>query len=244
MNKYSAELRTFVARNLHEATLNPPNDLTIASNAWVKQIAIYSTTTERTLNKNTNINVRRAGVFCNFADGLVFKDPSQRIDLRLAVFAIYQGAKISSAAGVTAGSKNLIGSGSDSFTTDLSAGDIVFLNPGGPYRFHIIDSVTNDNLAVMNDYAPENGALDLYKTTALPGDETFHIGIPVLNYMFEVGEYMAPTIFNTATNLLDVIIRCEINCPQTLTFLTKSINTDFADDTAFFDVILDVEYTP
>jgi len=231
-------MRRFWARNVVEKTISPPNDLQIAQADPVEQAFDLGTGPE--LNLDTNLIIHSIGLFSNFADGLVFANPEERIRTRLTINAC-EFVNLTGTLTTTAGSKTLSGAGT-AFTTELSDGDIILF--GGAY--HIIDGApANDTTATLRNYAyigvSESGQrCDIINGQGANKD----IDIRQLNYMYDLSDFVLPISLTDTTPDAIVLIGTITTDNDNFTFLTKSVNTDFDGDNCFFSLGIDVEFTP
>jgi hypothetical protein len=88
MNNNGGLERTFVARKVLEHTISPPNNLAIADAEWTDQLfygleGINTLSAFQIFNQDANMFIKSIGLYCNFADGLVFHTPEYRINARL-----------------------------------------------------------------------------------------------------------------------------------------------------------------
>jgi hypothetical protein len=251
MNQYGSTVRTFRARNLFETTITPPNDLTVASATCKRQVLNRE---QYQLNIQSNLIIKRLGVFCNFADGLVFK--SSAWPLNVSMFAtVYQRTLVAGSFNVTAGSKAVTGVGLSAFADQ----DRILLYCGASpltRQYFIVDGTpASDNAMTLTDYSDitaVNPGL-MYKMTAIVGTSGGTLNFPSireLNYMYEVDQFWSPLLLGSPL-MTDMLITVLLNNGLTkqfdssdTPFLTKSVDTSFAASAVAFDVVADVEYTP
>lgn len=241
MNQYGSVVDRFIARNVLEQAINPPAAFSIANASWVDAFLRSLTPTAfttRYINRNSNMILRRAGLFCNFADGLVI-DGTNRIDLGISFRALNASGAIISG-NFTAGSTAL--TGGTAFLTELSAGDIVLDPVFQPFR---IASVTNDTDAVLDERAIFTGPANttVYSQSAFYG---VHIpGIQELNQMYD-HEIFAPIgsyALTTPDFIFAAVSLANEDTTSTVDYMSKTISTAYAGDTARFDVYADIEFT-
>lgn len=245
-NKYSSILRTVRARNVYEGVIAPPADLTIVSGDWVQQVLQDRANIQSV---QSNFILRRLGIFSNFADGLVFKNANERINVRIFAQA-YTRTLLTGTLQTTVGSKAVTGVGT-SFTTEVFTQDILAIPASGDqYSYHIVDGDPADDFNLnLTDYAEYNAITPAYKLISQPSFVQFNYRhISELNYMYEIDEFFSPLQFATPA-LTDIVILAAINqsslnfSASDIDFLTKSISTDFVDDVVHFDVVAELEFT-
>lgn len=258
-NRYGSRLQSFTARNVAKpSAISPPNDfvLTTANFNTIDQIL---TPSPQPVNNASNIIVQRVGLFSNFADGLVFKNPADQLPLNVRV-GLYRQDDLSGVGNTvtfTRGSKAVTGVGT-AFTTDFSPGDIIYHNIGIDINgnkigwYYGIESVTNDTNMELMDYAynTEAGADYAKMTSSSAGTQIANqVHIRQLNTFYELDKFYTPQIYGDTTDFNELVIRASISdktdyyTRADFTFLTKSINTAYDGDTCFFDIRADVEYT-
>lgn len=177
-NKYESHLRTFTARNLvwNSAasvpglfTLGPPNVLTLADADFVTQFYRANQPVHE-WRAGCNMNVKRAGVFSNFADGLVLSNTKQRLAL-LIRSALWYRMPCGGTVDFTVGSRDITG-------TNLNS---IFPTGSG----FIAD---NDNILTANFYSVSN----VTATTGLLSDYALRTaGIATNTYVNRV-DYLIP----------------------------------------------------
>lgn len=244
MNQYGSVVQRFLARNVLEQAINPPNAFQIADASWVNT---YLRSEQKTsapfqyINPNSNIVLKRGGLFCNFADGLVLNSLN-RARISIAFEGLTPNTAITITSGtLTPGSKAL--SAGTAFLTELSAGDRIVGPFGNPYR---IASVTDNANAVLDEYAIFGGSIagtNPYTATTFFGVR--FPGFLELNTMYDL-EYFAPVASYSAATVTIIGARAIIdneNPAATVDYMTKTISTTFAADTARMDVYADIEYT-
>lgn len=246
MNQYGSVVRRLVARNLAELTMPAiPVDLQIANASWKSQLVRYKRPTVATdylrMNVNSNVVVRELGIFCNFADGLVFHSPANRLTAFVTVGGYSQGSALTGAITSTIGSKALSAVGG-SFTTELSVGGTIEDDLNNMY---VVDAIADNDNATLTDYALVSRAGTTWYGMSAGGSATWQTDITQLNYMFRQERFNANALFSAA-GVQQIGIRVAVqnqNTAATVDFLTKTIDTTYAADTVIFDAIADVEFT-
>lgn len=234
------------ARNVYEGAISPPATLTIASADWLPQI----------LNKrgnlmsiNSNLVLKRLGVFANFADGFVFANASERINLALDTHAYTRDVIAGGDMSFTLGSKAVTGTG---FAGNIFDGNILVVPYAGTeVQYYIVDGdPSDDNNLDVTDYAEKDVvAAPLVRLLSLPNYELLdYTRISELNYMWNVDEFISPLAFASAATT-DVVITVRVNQTSLnfgasdIDFLTKSISDTYDGDMVHIDVVGDIEYT-
>jgi hypothetical protein len=246
VNRYDSTERRIVARNVYEGTIAPPADLSIAAGSWVQQPfhvgynylggAIYSS--------EGNLFLKRVGLFSNFADGLVPKTPARSLIVRIEPGRYFVNPTPAGSVTFTAGSKTVTGIGT-TFTADLPAGSIVQSQSNYIYRVASLDGVNPDTVAYLSDYAlyTEPGVIYNCLTSAVSAIYALSFGFRTLNEMVPVEKYMPVSSIGAVGT--KIILQAAVSSSDggNMDFLTKSIDSLFAGDTAFFDVQAEIEYS-
>ena len=241
-NKYGSILRTYLARNIYEDALAAPADITFPAGNVTEVRTIPNFSFD--VNKDTNFSVQRVGVFSNFADGLVFKDAADRLDVSF-LFAAYRFME-DYTIDVTYGSKSIAATG----TTGWSGGSASFVAAEIETDKHVVVIVDAADVSsgVLRDYWQwQTDAALPARTLQLVGNDALYTfrGISTLNCMYNVNEFGEPFQFSATSEYDIIVVRVVVNeFPRHSTkFLTKSINTSFNDDAVYFDVVADIEFT-
>lgn len=274
--KYGAIQRQVVARNIYEATLTSGTDITISYDDWVENFldlqpgtpsaANELPTRSDLLNVNTNLRIVNCGIYSNFADGLVFKKPSSRLNVRIKAQGIKATKYLSGAetAAVYSNDKTLTGVGT-TFTADVSVGDLLFiplqLRFGAPRyigQIFWVTEVTDNTHLELNDYPiATNTALDAATSfstlvTTTNSEIILVRQISNLNELYAVDEFITLANF-VETDTENIILRAtiynddnfaeDVANQQDTAFMTHTIDSAFNDETVTFDVVATVEAT-
>jgi len=270
MNRYSSTGAFLRARNLFEGTIAPPADFTVAAATCKKQLftqvsplATPAGEGPNELNFNSNILIRSIGIYSNFADGLVFKNASNRFDVKIGAANYSASAFLAGSVTFTEGTKQVDGAGTF-FTTGaipLVAGDIIKLGTAGPaggeryYVVDYIDPVLVDTRLFVTDYLKDTigGAgrpvVKMIFPVAGSQQNYYCEDIGEMNMQFPIDKYMYPSLYGGAGGN-ETIITVELNVihpdyrvAHDTVFMTKSVNVAFAGDPCFFDAGIELEYT-
>jgi len=192
---------------------------------------------------NKNLRVRGAGVFCNFADGLVPKDRNGELSVVTQVQGFVQNTTLTGTLTVTPGSTAVTGVGT-LFTAELVPGQIIIEPLSG--QALIVQSITNDTALVTRNVPRKliTGGT-LYTVTASTADTGGPWPMQNLNEMVEIEEFFTPATFAGSAYTYTIIfakITVTGSTLNTFTWLTKSIDTSFSGDEVTLDIALDVEY--
>lgn len=251
---YPSVLRTYFTRNLFEGNILPPADFTLVGADCLRQITDlnYSAggggAAQQPINPETNLYIRNAGVFSNFADGLVFKNPWQRVDLEIRVRAYTRGGNLTGTLAAAMNSKTLTGAGT-AFVAEVPPGSMIEWEPnvGGPREVGIVNTVTDNTHLDLNNYPLTNIANCSFRIlTPVGSGSRFYqqLSLPTLNQMFYVNHFVNLTNVTRDGILLDAILNHNaFSAVHDTVFLTKSISTDFDGDAIHFDGAVDVEFT-
>jgi len=254
MNKYQSKLHVFRARNIVVGAVAPPADFLITSALSKRQllqphgpIAGFYT---NSCNINGNFCIRQAGVFSNFADGLVFKDSRYRLDI------IFQAQACTIAAGSLTGlmsfdptSKNVVGVGT-AFVAELIPGDFITWNTTGQQEYGIVDSITNPLLLTLRDYPhlvlAGWSAWKLSPSMGATYQQAVMYDVSELNFFHDCDIFFNPAAYSVgaSTDLILTATFLQVGSPaRDIPFLTKSIDAAFAASPIFFDICANIEYT-
>jgi len=236
-NEYDREVRQFCAPAIAAEVLAPPADLTISTQPSPSFLIPGGTVSPESI-----LKLRRIGVFSNFADGLVFKNPEEYLTPVVRLYGVltpspvvYTGAYTS-----TAGSKVIAGD-----FTGVPASSVIRFVPSAaalPTVYQIASLPgTGANVTVVG-YVPAGTGTYTVMTATVAGEVYRQYGIRTLNVLEEVNEVLDPGV-NALEDAEDVVLFCQLNETGT-DFLTKTIGVTFADDTAYFDGVIELEYTP
>lgn len=246
-NKYGSILRTFLSRTIYETTLTPGTDVVIPGTAFLINGRTFPELT-RDIHHETNYIVRRLGLFSNFADGLVWKNPADRADVTLNFVAYnfsteYELSMTYGAKGVTASS------GNPGWTPGTRVPIAIFSTTFGPGNYVIMYvDPTGAGAGDLEDYwqGATAASVQAFNLTQV-GSDTLHTfkNISLLNCMYEVNEIAEPTKIGGANEYALQAFHVALNFDpeHTTTFLTKSIDASYADDTVYFDIVAEVELT-
>jgi hypothetical protein len=255
---YNGTIRTFIARNvLHTKTISPPSDITFASSDFRTVVAGIM---PRQLNQNSRMIVRRIGLFCNFADGLVFKNEHQRFDISAKAIGVENDSLLTSTATTAIDSRTLSGVGTDDDAT-LSDGDILYAIAGSPARgqYLVVDgspAATSTDVTQFPLFASAGDVtINKVSPTGSSDDEGF-IHVNALNTMYDMNWFVNPANLD-ADSLVDTILLFNVNQDlligggssgwtvdsHSTAMLTKSVDTDFSDDTVTMDIVMECETT-
>lgn len=243
-NKYGSITRTFILRNWYEDTLNPGTDVVLPSpvSMGVASNRFFPYFTRDT-NKDTNYVVSRVGVFSNFADGLVLKNPADRIDVALSFSAYLE--KESYSLNFTYGSKAVtLAAGTTGWGAGTLQQVLVSELPGRPGATARYIDATDAANGVLNDYWDQpSGARTCKNLQFVDGSTFLRFGLSALNCMINLNEFAQPFVFSTAQNYDAITLGGALNDDHTATFLTNIIDSSFADEKVIFDIVADVEFT-
>lgn len=252
-NQYGSVLRTYTVRNLYEAALTPGTDVVMPYSGglarFVPQLTMHA-------DKETNFIIQKVGIFSNFADGLVFKTPADRIDLSVNA----AGFKLQTAGvGITDVHIGLV------FTYGSRAVTTAFGNPGWTigttYAVAIDEPTTGQTLLqFITATAANTGNLQDYwqysdtivstlchqvAQVAVPPTVRYK-NISVLNSMYNFNQFFTPLVFTIGIATyayMGVYISWNYDDSHNTTFMTHTIHPAFTGATVFFDLVLDIEFT-
>jgi len=254
-NKYGSNIRTYTARNLvWDVTADRPVPFVMAAPAALtipaaSMLNVFYKAQFGLIpidwNKNSHIAIKRSGLFCNFADGLVQRMDTSRISLNINV-SVYTPVSVATTAVFTKGSNEVTGNNLNITGAGWVIGDT--LN-GIPYSVKFKPPSAGGNL-YLTDYARENANLASIVRYVLKQDENenditenFTISnIATLNTMYE-SEIFFQYCPVAATDRLFISCTLAIDGASSLDFFTKTIDTSFNGDVVSFDSVIEVEVT-
>lgn len=248
MNSYGSSIRTFTARNVLETVMPlSPAALTIAVNDWVPQIF---ETGQRTGTGGTsqiiqasNLILRRIGLFCNFADGLIFRTPYANPVITItAVPYSVSATPFTGTVNVLATSKSVDGVGTQFITEGLVAGSVIRIG-GRLYTLAANPSAeTGLGCLTLTDYAHTANNASVYQVNvnAQVWSGAFR-WINNLNYMYERESFSAISLL--AGNLSNYFLRASVSQAASADYMTNTVDTSFEDAPVIFDVVADFEIT-
>jgi len=199
---------------------------------FIKEIPI------QLLNLNGNIGIRRMGLFCNFADGLVFADPRQRLLLDLQFFGATQTSFVGTV-NFTLGSPFITGT---NFLASLLAADVIVDAQDNAYT---VDIVYNNTTALLTQLSQSNSATATIEKMVLTASFDFQFPeIGVLNYMYEMEAFFPVASYLVAGNTR-ILAQLYVDMSDTETdFYTITIDPAFVGAQLIFDAHVDLEITP
>lgn len=247
-NEYASVVSLVSAINVFEGTINPPNAFSMPRANIVPQ-PVYEPLQRPS--KDTNIFVRRMGIFSNFADGLVFGKNASRIGARLLATTFQKDETVSGTITFTRDSK-AITSGDIDLTTIEYMREI---NASNPSQWFYIDAATAAagaanlfNYSRLDGAKAVPGAVEVLSGSFSNGVAISVYDIPALNTMVDVNYLLTPSEVSTAAGMSSwdyIGLFGSIDLDGTdMSFLTKSISTAFASDDITFDLVAEIEYTP
>lgn len=264
-NKYSSVTRTLRGRNVFEGAVPAPGtDLSIGKNAWTPTIinrldgydyTVPAATSVKNISEESNMIIRRAGLFSNFADGLVQASVAPSIDAFIRAAAYTRGDPPSGAATFSGDSTSKTLTLTAGAIGDFSADDVILITEGaaalGPLgatfrQYAIIASVDGGaGTITLYDY-PKFGFTDarVYALTAISESSRFAFVRDMidLNYMYDVNQFITPLSFSTSA-ATDIVILGNIAAEDTQAWHTDTIAAGFEDDVLFFDLMAEIEFT-
>jgi len=196
--------------------------------------------TELTLQQlpiEANVGIRRLGLFCNFADGLVFADPRQRFLLDVQSFGATE-ITLPGSVNFTLGNPFITGVG----FLALAPGDVIIDSDNHPYT---IDTVYNDTTALLTQFSKSTSVAFSLVKLALTSSLDFQLPeVAVLNYMYEAECYFPVANFLVAGNTRILIQLTTFMSDATTDFYTITVDPAFVGAQLIFDAHVDLEITP
>lgn len=241
--RYGSILRSYVVRNLEEAALTSGTDIVVPATGGFIRTAPMLT---EDIHNETNFIVEKVGIFSNFADGLVLKDPQNRFHLAMSATA-YQRASDPYTLSFTYGSKNVTTAVGNPGWTPAVNYPVAIQNPVTSGWIVMYITATAATTGTLEDYwlFPTSTPASETVTEIVSSTDYDFKSISVLNCMYNVNQFFQPLLFSGGSSYDYIGIRVALNqyTSHNTTFMTHSINSAFDTSTVHFDAILDVEFT-
>jgi hypothetical protein len=256
MNQYGSAVRTYIAANVMEELITPPNQLDVTNSNIRKQFFQMGGSIQNPAfinsgvddwNLQSNFSIHRCGLFSNFADGLVYLAPCVRPSITIKAFPWKVNVALPGTVSMTAGSRDLVG-----FATTWNTVGPGKLTVGRYYAIngHLLEitKVNSDTSAEASQYV---GLIDV---AGISGQTMYStIGgslfvqnvlpcIDTLNYMYEADRFEPISLVNVI-GYTAIALQAILSFSDTVSFGTKSIDTAWARTIATFDVKADLEIT-
>lgn len=242
---YNSIKKRLISQSVYETVLVAGADITIPTSGFesaLLRIPIGE------YNHFSNIRVHNVGIFSNYADGLVFKNPYSFIS---AGFRFYRMGAEPFSGDITydMNDKTVTGAGT-TFTTQVFPNDVLVQYSGsisGNYGLSpvgVVKSITNDTSLELTSYpvTPNNVLINSGVLTPLLDSKSRTIDISTLNQMYTLGDYINPAdVYGDGEY---IILRSEISIDEDLVFLRDAIGAAYDGETVSFEIHLDIEYTP
>ena len=251
MNAYNSIVRRVVSKGVYSAAISPATDFTVAAAGFSGCILPIDL---MTLNVQSSIRVNNIGIYCNFADGLVWKTPGERIIAEVIAHAyslsapnpfvtntmdFKQNSKVGTlTAGVIAAYAPTV-----IFTTEYQTVPTPAL---WHKQLHTVISNNGAAAVTLSDYPLHSVSVvagkivGLTQTTLLKKQA---VEINNLNDMVPLDLFLSPSLYAVAATVA-IGIGVSFHNGEGTTFLTKSIDTAFSGNYCTFDCAADIEYTP
>jgi hypothetical protein len=261
-NKYGSSVRTYTARNLlwtmsGTAAYTPrvmaaPSDFTVvAASNLTPQIVQCQWPLEADWNRESKITVKRFGVFCNFADGLVLEQNNAR-------FALYLEAKAYTVLTDTTPLSNGDFTAGDNFvknvvdpSTFITAGDIIVnVNGAAKYPYYVGYTYGGGARIAISDYSenthagvPPFNLLPLSKLVPVVGKSKSYAVkvIDAFNFMYEAENFL-DIVPSSAAEFVFLTARLDV-AGAAIQMYTKTVDPQFNGLPVSFDVSVEVEVT-
>lgn len=276
-NKYQSNVRTFTARNLvwntalapelpvvlH--TMNAPVNLIITTNDIVSQfyrcnwgmtlpVGPPSFPPKRDWNLSSSINIKKVGMFSNFADGLVFQNSDTRMILRTSIYLTHVSTIKTAAAVFTKGSNYITGTDLDvafpgPYPSNGLAGYISdSSNVGEGYMYAVYDVAVDGSFARISDFAYRSVGLANVNLLVLSASQTSRDTIiPTFNALYESEIFFNTTLLASEVAVRNVFLAAEfvMDPPGNyMYYYTKTVDESFNALPVTVDSMIEVEVTP
>lgn len=228
--------RRVVIPGYYDNVISPPNDFTLPESAITNNF--YFRLDQNFIDENTNYRIRNIGVFSNFADGLVPKNPGFNIKVSFGIQGYEYDSDVTGTSTPVPGSKIVTGVGTN-YTAELSVNDTI---TEGRYLYHVASVDSNTQITLREYVQDDSFSTSLDKLSFTAASSSVITDIPVvLNAMHPVEEFIPVEFFSSTPTYIGFYGR--LSHVGDIDFLTKSISTDYDGDSCFFDIYADVEYT-
>lgn len=254
MNKYGSSIRTYVATTLlwdtsvdtvgspaGLQTLNAPFPLSLfhTSKDLISSQPFNTNFPFGTKwKKSNNLNIKRIGLFSNFADGLVMSNTDARLVITLKSFILTH---------VTVEGNFQFTEGSNVVTGDFSnvPSDCNFLMDNTGNIYHIENKYSSAAYRISNFAFTTASSNTSVFTLALKGSFIYSsFPIVSLNTMFDTEVFFDNSVEIGISDIPVLIADLNIFGGTTFNFYTKTISTDFNTLPVNFDCVLEAEITP
>ena len=241
-NKYFSRERRFWAHYIGLTSLTSGSDYSYTFNPAATYLVNVN---QASLDDDSNVIIRNVGLFSNFADGLVWKDPSKHLWARITVKAWAYDSTVFSGTGFSAPGNTfaLTGVATDFATEGIAAGNYITdseyiyrTQSAGANSIQVLDPIPLSRLSqpMVNLRLLNQVSVQLVKR---------EIEIAELNSMIPYDEYFTPSFFaGSPVDMISFEVSLNSN-GDTLDFLTDSIDPAFDGSTVKFDFCMDMEYT-
>jgi hypothetical protein len=251
MNAYNSVVRRIVSKGVYSAAISPPTDFTVAAGGFNPTILPIDL---ESINIDSNIRINSIGMFCNFADGLVWKSPGERI-----IPEIIARSYVKAVPNLYAGDSLVLQQNSKTVT--VATGDVADYPAASTFvveydtvptsglkhkQLFTVSAITGPTTFTVSDYP-------LHSVTVVVGkveEVTFvnlvkkrAIEINTLYEMVPLDLFFSPSEYATV-NTDYIAVGAVFHNGQGSTFLTKSVDTAFATDICIFDFAAELEFTP
>jgi len=266
-NRYNSNIRTYSAKNLlwrYITSPSPDYGLYVVNNATYMSFADNPIAQNCVLqfynaqrfkaqplsfwNSNSNISIKRCGIFSNFADGLVLENEISRLGLLIGA-ARFMITPLAGTVDFTIGSPVAVFTGASapvvSYISDNSS--FTGANAGNVYWIRkITDKLDGTWDLLLSDFSYRTiHNSSLY--SMIPADnKTFSVsGLSVLNTMFETEIFMNISA-QAANEILLPFCKLEVNGTASGAFkmYLSTIDDAFNGKPLTFDSIAEMEITP
>lgn len=257
-NKYGSNLRTYTARNLVwdcsgaqpvPFTMAAPQPLVIQTPNSAKNsmlLSVYNFNSSLIAPEalaSSYLNIKRAGLFCNFADGLVSEMNKSRVTFKITVGEYLLESK-TGIMNFTALDNEIIATGQSSL---LSTSQLMISRNGRAIPIYTPPPVPAGT-GYLTDYNDVTGLLtpfQVWTPTGVSQDFTIK-NIATLNTMYEA-EIFCKVVASTASPFNRVLILCQLgvdSSEDSLDYFTNIIDPSFNGQAISFDSVIELEVTP
>jgi hypothetical protein len=271
-NRYNSSVRTFTARNVvwlqsGIAAFTPkimaaPADLTIATTDLLYgqdlngtgggQFVQYQWPLETDNNRNSCVSIKRFGIFCNFADGLVLEQNTARMSMYIEVqnYTIATDPTALSSCSFSVGDNfisNIVDPGGFLASNSPDGyGNILLAESGSAkYPYYYDPTIYGGDKIAISDYSEVNAVMTpmkkLVQTVPMNHKQYEVKVIDALNYMYESEAFMN-IVPASAGEYTFINARLTI-AGSPLKLYTKTVDTSFNGLPVSFDIAVELEVT-
>lgn len=245
---YNSIKRRIISQSLVEKTLVAGSDITltpISDANTVLGLIQYSD-----YNHKSNIRMHNIGLFSNFADGLIFKNPwnGNGIDVAIRTRRLDVSMIDGEPVAWSIDSKIIeANAGTGSFNTQAAAGDVLaFEESDNIYPLGIIETVNSDDQVTLTSFPLNLDRIDLTSNIYIGRPESsvqYTSNIVTLNQLYNLSEYLNPGDLIGDGEYVSIEFLLDFKTSDDIIFSRDAISSDYDGEDVFFNIVSTLEYT-